>query len=242
MPTELVTSFSAAGAELYGRRCVESIVTHWPYPLMVYTDTPMDVTTRLTSDIPGWRETKAILPSTRPDAPRTGYDEWTRKPTNYIWNAQRFAVKPFVWLDAAQRLDRGILVWLDGDTVTTKPIPATLPLDVLGDADVAYLGRGAMHPENGFVAFRVPEALPLLRACCATYRTGFFESFADGWTDCHVLRAEIAALPVKARDLTSHLWDGEWRSTVDAMALSPLGPYVTHFKGSRQKREASCVA
>ena len=37
---ELVTSFSAAGAELYGLRCVESAFDRWPHPLTVYTDEP----------------------------------------------------------------------------------------------------------------------------------------------------------------------------------------------------------
>jgi hypothetical protein len=231
MPTEIVTSFSPTGAELYGRRCVASIKAYWPHPVTVYTDALDVTTTRLTGDIPCWSATKARLPETRPDVPAGG-DKWTQKPTSYLWNARKFAVKPFVWKDAAERLGSGLLVWLDGDTVTTAPVPDGLIKDVMDGVDVAFLGRGAMHPETGFVAFRVPEALPMLRWCVEAYRLGGFLALNDGWTDCHVLRAGLSAVGAKARDLTSPL-ALDWRSSVNAFALSPLGPYVEHLKGGK---------
>ncbi len=240
MHTEVVTSFSPAGAEIYGRRCVASVQTHWPHPLVVYADAPLEckgVTVRNTAHIPHWLETKEQLPTSRPDAPLTGVDRWTRKPTSYLWDAQRFAVKVFVWLDAAKRMESGLLVWLDGDTVTTADVPAGLIADLMQGTDVAYLGRGAMHPETGFVAFRIPEALPVLRGCVEAYQWEWFRALAKGWTDCHVLWAALTAMPVQSRDLTSHIYPGEWRSSIDAMALSPLGPYVRHLKGSHRKQE-----
>lgn len=240
MRVELVTSFSLAGAELYGRRCVASVRAHWPHPLTVYADAPiaLDVPVRLTTDMPGWVETKAGLPSSRPTARMTGYDEWTRKPTSYLWDAKRFAVKPFVWRDAAVQMGRGFVVWLDGDTVTTADVPHGFIADLMDDVDVAYLGRGAMHPDTGIVVFRIPEALPLLRWCREAYTSDAFTALHDGWTDCHVLRAGMRAVPVRAEDVTSHL-SSEWTSSVDAVALSPFGPYVTHRKGAKQKREAA---
>jgi hypothetical protein len=239
--TEIVTSFSASGAARYGRRCVDSLASYWPHPVTVYADERIDldgVTVRLTSSIPDWCATRDRLPSTREDAPVTGSDTWTRKVTSFLWNAQRFAVKPFVWYEAALRLEQGLLVWLDGDTVTTRPVPSTLAATVLGDADVAYLGRGAMHPETGVVVFRIPEAMPLLRWCRESYQFGACLSMADGWTDCHVLRAGLAAVSVNARDLTSHACD-EWRSGVDAFAVSAFGPYVQHLKGGRKWEAAA---
>lgn len=242
MSTEIITSFSPAGADLYGRRCVFSVTAHWPYPCVVYADAPIEfpgVTVRFTAAIPRWQDTQVLLPESRPDAPLTGTDKWTRKPTNYIWNAKRFAVKPFVWLDAAERLGDGVLVWLDGDTVTTSDVPHSVIPGLLDGVDVAILGRGRMHPETGFVAFRVPEALPLLRWCVDAYRFGECLSLADGWTDCHVLRAGLAATAVRVRDLTSLAYAGAWRSHVDAFALSPLGPYVQHLKGPARKADAA---
>jgi hypothetical protein len=228
---QLVTSWGTNG-EVFGRAMVTSAVQYWPSPLVAYVDAVSDVPvlTRRTGDIPGWLETQARLPI-RSDNPRR------YKATGYLWNAAKFAVKVFVWRDAAERLERGILTWLDADTVMLRAVPRDLPATMLGDADVAYLGRKDMHPETGCVVFRIPEALPLLRWCCDRYRSGRYRKIATGWTDCHVLRAGLAALKVPARDLTSDK-SAEWRSTVDAMALSPLGPYVTHLKGKARKREA----
>lgn len=244
MSIEIVTSFSPDGYARYGRACVDSITKHWPYPLTVYADAPLaidGVTVRLTSDIPSWPETRDRLPSTRPDAPTTGHDKWTRKPDSYLWDARRFAVKPFVWLHAAELMGEGLLVWLDADTVTTSPVPADLIPALMGGADVAYLGRGPMHPETGFVVFRVPEALPMLHWCANAYLLGWFVRWSDGWTDCHVLRAGLKAWttdhwPLSSRDLTSHL-RAEWSSRADAFDLSPIGPFVQHRKGSQRKRE-----
>ena len=236
----LVTSFAPDAAEAYGNRGTVSMWNRWPQWLSLYLDAPLPWTPpsgarHLTGEIVGWPETRRRLPVSNPDA---------AKPTNYIWNARKYAVKVFVWCDAAERLasmSSACVTWLDADTVTHAQVPYDFSRSLLGDAAVAYLGRGAMHPETGFVAFRIPDALPLLRWMRDAYRDGTYAQWTDGWTDCHALRHGLAAVPVKAADLTSHAYDGEWRSTVDAFALSPLAPYVRHLKGQQAKREAACV-
>jgi hypothetical protein len=236
----VVTSFSAAGERLYGRRMVETFRRHWPAgtELVVYVDAPTRLrgaTVRLTTDLPewvacarAWRDDLEVHGVSTPARPH-------RKPYSYRFDAARFAVKVFVWRDAALRTGAGILTWLDGDTVTTAAVPAGFPTTLLEGADVAYLGRGRMHPENGYVGFRVPEALPLLEWCCAQYHSGAFRAIASGWTDCHVLRAGIEAGLVRARDLTSHRYEG--RSHI--WPVSPLAPYLDHLKGARKRRGAS---
>lgn len=235
MRVEVVTSFSHDGYVLYGQECIRTYLAHWPFPLTAYLDTPMrldGIKTRLVNKIPGWIGTASGLRSENADA---------EKPTSYLWNARRYAVKPFIWHDAAKRMGRGILAWIDADTVTTSRVPQDVIREMLGDSDVAYLGRGEMHPENGCVVFRVPEALPLLAWCRKAYRSHRYLSWPDGWTDCHALRRGLGTVPVRARDLTSDANPGLWRSWVDAFALSPLGPYMIHLKGQRQKREGRLI-
>lgn len=230
----LVTSFSREGAEQYGRYCVESFQRYWPQAMLVYLDefVPIDnANIRFTSDLPGWKATRDELPSVRP----LGF-----KPTNYIWNAKKFAVKPFVWLDAAEQLGQGVLTWVDGDTVATNPVQRGFTSGLLDGSHVAYLGRGAMHPEMGYVSFQLPQALPLIQRCVDLYRFCGFQYMTDGWTDCHIFRAALQSADMQdirnnSRDLTTRLYDGPWRSTVDAMALSPLGPYVKHLKGAKKR-------
>jgi hypothetical protein len=234
----VVTSFSPDGERFYGRRMVKSFAKYWPkkFPLVVYADTPTmfaraDV--RLTSDITGWPELRASWqrdPAVH-GCPHEAYPE-RDKAYSFIWDAARFAVKPFVMCDAAERMGTGILTWLDGDTVTTYPVEADFTERLLGEADVAYLGRRRLYPETGYLGFRLPEALPILRWCREAYLTGSFRALTTGWTDCHVFEAALKAVPnVTARNLTSgvktedsHIW-----------AHSPLAPYMEHLKGRRRK-------
>ena len=235
MTSVVVTSFSAAGAALYGRRMVASAARHWAdAQLVAYVDTPLGLTgceERLTTDLPDWMACRTRWARDPVVQGRSTPARPLRKPYHYRYDARRFAVKLFVQRDAARRLGEGWLTWLDGDTLTTRPVPADLPARLLGEADVAYLGRGSMHPETGYVGWKVPDALPLLTWCCDAYSSERFREL-PGWTDCHVLQAGIAQGLVRARDLTtdryvgkSHIWP-----------VSPLAPYVTHFKGSSQKR------
>ena len=236
MSVEVVTSFSLDGYITYGQEFIASYAGNWAHPLTVYLDTPipLDVNTRLTSQMHGWVGTRGRLRSGNPRA--------LEKSDSYLWNARRYAVKPFIWHDAAKRMDSGILCWLDADTVTTGPVPAGILEEMLGKHDVAYLGRGAMHPENGCVVFRLPQAMPLLNWCRSAYMgRGFYRYWKDGWTDCHALRRGLRSSRVRSRDLTSCKHSGQWRSHVDAFALSPLGPYVKHLKGNRQKREGRLI-
>lgn len=239
MTEVVVTSFSAAGEELYGRRMVQTFRRFWPADreLVVYVDAPTRITAatvRSTADLGDWMVCKQrwtgkpwLRGLSTPEHPY-------HKPYLYQRDVMRFAVKFFVMRDAALKLERGILTWLDGDTVTTAPVPPTLTADLLGDADLAYLGRGSQHPENGYIGFRIPEALPLLEWACETYTSDRVLAIDNGWTDCHVLREALKAVPVKARDLTSHLYAGK----SNIWPVSPLAPYVTHNKG-KNKRDAN---
>jgi len=247
MMSIVVTSFSVAGARLYGVRMVASVLRYWPPSTIVavYPDQPVGILGQLVGDRYGFKTCEERLTSDLQDW-MACKRRWAKDPAvqgrpatlpkgktyHYRYDAARFAVKHFVMRDAALRMGKGLLTWLDGDTATIARIPEGWPATLLDGADVAYLGRGSMHPETGYVGFRIPEALPLLDWCCETYSSDRFRDL-PGWTDCHVLRAGLAAVPVHARDLTSHRYAG--RSHI--WPLSPLAPYVTHFKG-RSKRDA----
>ena len=232
-----VTSFSKHGAAIYGRRMVESYQGHCQdVPLVVYADSPMvftGVEVRLTSNLLEWLACRRRWASDLSVQGRSTPERPFRKAYRYIFDANRFAVKVFVWRDAAERLGEGVLTWLDGDTQFTVTPPDGWAESLLGDADVAYLGRGPMHPETGYVGFRIPQAWPLLDWCCEAYSSEQFRSL-DGYTDCHVIRAGLQAVLVKARDLTTH----RYRGKAHIWPLSPLAPFVTHFKGGQKVKLA----
>jgi hypothetical protein len=236
----VVTSWSSDGYRLYGHRFIKTFVRHWEDAqsrLVVYADDPMahpKIQVRYTDTIPEWHALKARWQHD-PSVHGWSTKEYPRKKTySYLWDAARFAVKVFVWRDAARRLSRGTLTWLDGDTQTMRHVSSGWPRTLLGHSDVAYLGRGPMHPETGYVGFRVPEALPLLDWCCDAYLSDNFKSLKDGWTDCHVLRAGLRVVPsVRSLDLTK----GRYIGDSNIWQMSPLASRLDHAKGTRRKRD-----
>jgi hypothetical protein len=236
---QVITSFSPAGFRVYGRRMVTTFLRSWPpeIPLVVYADAPTEipgVEVRLTTALDEWVACRLRWAGDLQVHGKSRNANPDGKPYHYRYDAARFAVKVFAWRDAARRMGAGILTWLDGDTVTTKRIRVGWTEQLLGGADLAYLGRGPMHPENGYVGFRIPEALPVLEWCAEAYSSERFRAIPHGWTDCHILRAALAAVPINAKDLTSHQYAG----TSHIWPRSPLAAYVTHHKGQREKRQA----
>jgi len=233
----VVTSWSPDGYRLYGNRFLKRFVKYWPSStrLVLYADKPAvhaALETRYTFDLPDWA---ALSDRWRRDPSVHGWSTEAHqrsKPYSYLWDAARFAVKVFAWRDAARQLGTGTVMWLDGDTETIMRIPSGWPTTLLGDADVAFLGRGKMHPETGYVGFRVPEALPLLDWCCDAYLSDRFRAMTDGWTDCHILRAGLAAVPVRRVNLTKGLYAGKSH----IWPASPLAFYLDHAKGMARKR------
>jgi hypothetical protein len=238
----VVTSFSAAGERQYGRRMVASFRRYWPTttPLVVYADVPTrlsGVIVRSTGELGEWMACRRRWAHDLLVQGRSTPERPLRKLYSYRYDARRFAVKAFVQRDAARQLGAGILTWLDGDTVTTATVPGGWAESLLDGADVAILGRGHMHPETGYVGFRIPEALPLLDWCGDTFASERFREL-PGWTDCHVLKAGIEALGVRVRDLTtpqylrthvSHVWPA-----------SELSLYLRHDKGARKGVKVAC--
>lgn len=235
----VVTSWSSDGYRLYGRRFLKRFRKYWPasVPLVVYADSAAvhrKVEVRYTFDIPEWA---ALAERWKHDPSVHGWStkEYPReKNYSYLWDAARFARKVFVWRDAARKMEAGTLTWLDGDTETKGRVPEDWATGLLGDSDVAYLGRGPMHPETGYVGFRIPDAMPLLDWCCEAYASESFRAMEDGWTDCHILRAAIKAVPVRAVDLTK----GRYRGESHIWPSSPLACRIDHGKGLRLKRHA----
>lgn len=236
----VVTSWSSDGFRLYGQRFLKRFHKYWPESteLVLYADAPeihRGVDVRFTSDIPEWVE---LSERWRDDAAAHGWStpEYPReKDYSYLWDAARFAVKVFVWRDAARRLGSGTVTWLDGDTETHARVSDGWVSSLLGGASVAYLGRGKMHPETGYVGFRVPEALALLDWCCEAYVSERFRLMRDGWTDCHILRAGLNAVAVSAVNLTK----GKYKGKSHIWPASPLEPFIDHAKGVRRKRAAA---
>jgi hypothetical protein len=236
MPT-VVTSFGPSGYHLYGKRFLDSFATFWPagVPLVCYVESPISHPRAEMRDLFAVEPCRSFLaehrsspvacgrkpvPGWRPKDREEGY--------SYRFDAVKFCRKVFAISDAASRIESGILTWLDADVVTTAPVPCGWVGALLDHHDVAFLGRRGTHSECGFLAFRLPQARPVIEALAAIYSTGsvFRES---EWHDSYLFdRIRNDARGITFRDLTPGGYGHVW-------VRSPLAAYTDHLKGDRKQ-------
>jgi len=130
---------------------------------------------------------------------------------------------------ANEMRDGEILVWLDGDVVTTHPVPLDFVPRLLGDAEVCYLGRQPnQHSEIGFWAVRLnPKTRAFLTEMADYYTSGRVFDLPE-WHSAYVWDRAREAANLSERNLCKHrarghVWPG-----------SPLGALMTHNKGPRK--------
>lgn len=241
MRVTVVTSFGPAGYEQYGRRFIETFDRYAPgeFDLVVYAEAEfphnpeygrMEVRSLLGIDLAAdfidqFKDDR--LASGRQPTPA-----WKAKDLqagySFKTDAVKFCRKVFAIADAARKKTApALLVWLDADVVTLGRLPSSLFADLLGDADVAFLGREGVHTECGFLAFRLPAALDLILRWQQFYADGTFlrarESHDSYLFD--LARGEVPNL--RYNNLTpggrGHVW-----------VNSPLGAVFDHCKGERK--------
>lgn len=243
MQTTIVTSYSPAGYDLYGRRFMEAFDRYFPREtgLVVYTegggpyaDIPWrnGLVGRDLRDLPNFQKFHARHKDSALACGRDPAPTWKIKDLEdgycYRFDAMKFCRKVFAVADAATRIRDGLLVWLDADSFAHAPVPENFFANLIGNDDVAYLGRDGTHSECGFLAFRMPAALPVIIQWENFYRndTCFKER---EWHDSYLFdRARAMAPQVSCRNLTPggrrHVW-----------LESPLGPFMDHLKGDRKQ-------
>ncbi|MDF1792209.1 MAG: class I SAM-dependent methyltransferase [Thalassobaculaceae bacterium] len=230
-----ITTFNANGLETYGRKFIDSFDRHWDtdVSLIVYSEgfelaPPSD---RIqTVDLPSASRNLMVFKNHYSNQPQTtgrvdgGY--------NYNFDAVRFAHKMFAMFDARRRVSTRYLIWLDGDIETRRAVPASLVDDVLpGDAAVAYLGRGGRHSETGFLCFDLehPEMGEFFRTMERFYLTGEIFNL-NAWHDCEIFDVTRSVFAAQGKIVCNNLSKDAISS--DPFLESPLGGYMTHFKGT----------
>lgn len=231
----VITTFNANGLEVYGRKFVESFDRHWDgdVSLIVYSEgfemVPPSDRIHLV-DLPSASRNLMIFKNHYRSQPLTtgrvdgGY--------NYNFDAVRFAHKMFAMFDARRRVSSRYLIWLDGDIETRRAVPASLVDDVLPDgAAVAYLGRGGRHSETGFLCFDLehPEMGEFFRTMERFYLTGEIFNL-NAWHDCEVFDVTRSVFAAQGKIVCNNLSKDAISS--DPFLESPLGGYMTHFKGT----------
>lgn len=233
------SGWSPKGRTLYGQNFLASFDKNWSpsIDLKVYVEEshqmPRDAC-RLLWDIPGAREFMDRHKDDQFLSGRKKRPESRWKATqiqagySFRFDAMKFFKQIIIPDHAAQDMaDGDILIWLDGDVVTTKPVTEEAIFKIIRDAEICYLGRERSHSEIGFYAVRLnAKTRAFLKFIADMYRTDAFLDLEEHHSafihDYGRKQADMLE-----RNLTpggrGHVWE-----------RSPLAAWSLHLKGKRK--------
>jgi hypothetical protein len=232
------TGWHPAGRAIYGSRFLQSFDRFWPnsVDLHFYTEepelSPRNGANRDLWSIPGARECNELYMSSLQYQGREPLPTWKescrRSGYNFRYDCAKFwkqcLIPQAASLDMA---DGDILIWLDGDVETIRLIDEADILDVLGDADVCFLGREPKHSEIGFYALRLNDRTrAFLRDIAQAYITGSVLELKETHS-AFVWDHHRRLSPMIQRDLTPG-------ARGHVFPISPVGRWLDHKKGSRK--------
>lgn len=236
------SGFHPAGFQQYGKRFLETFHRHWPAEvgLVVYTEEPVKVPRgecRSLWQCAGARDFYEQHKGVAEHCGRKPRQGWREKDKLrgycYRFDSVKFFKQLMIPEAAAQGLpDDSLLVWLDADVFTFADVPASLVPDMLGDADVCYLGRPGTHSEIGFWAVRLNDRTRrFLYGLAEIYRSGAVFALPE-WHSAYVfdhVRKQDERYGLTGRNITPngrrHVW-----------FQSPLAKYADHVKGETRKQ------
>lgn len=240
MMIRVCSGWHPAGSTQYGRRFLESFDRYWPatVQLQVYVERPERMPRDACRDlwaIPHAEDVAAMMDSHERYAGRDVQPHWKpkcrRERYNFRFDARKFWKQILIPAAAANGLhEDDILIWLDGDVVTTAPVDVSIIVDMLLDADVAYLGREPKHSEIGFWAVRIsPKTETFLGLIADQYISGAFESLPE-WHSAFVWDHVRRGMQFDEHNLCKPGARGHvWPETA-------LAAFTRHDKGPRKPR------
>lgn len=227
-----------AGRKQYGDVFLRSFDKFWPaeVDLEVYTEAPEKMprgANRSLWHIPGAVDFNARVKDNPDASGRVPKPCWksseVRKGYSFRTDAAKFWKQLFIpWQASKDMADGDILVWLDGDVVTTKPVPLSFVTELMDGFDVAYLGRQPSHSEIGFWAITInPTTRAFLLSIVECYLSGAVFDLPEThsafvWDYCR------KSFPMRERNLCRPGARGH------VFPSAVVGRYLDHRKGPRK--------
>lgn len=238
MMIRVCSGFAPAAKDVYGDRFVQTFHSFWPanHQLRVYVEQPVPMPRGACRDLWAIPGASAFYARHRDNLVARGLEQrdgWKdsdrRKGYSFRFDALKFFKQILIPGAAAEDMaDGNVLVWLDGDVQTIRPVPVDLVERLLGTSDVCFFGRDPKHSEIGFWAVRLnSRTRDFLRLIAETYTTDRFlelpqwhSAFVWDWARRQSGLVERNLCPPGAR---GHVWP-----------MTQLGRYTTHHKGDRK--------
>ena len=236
--TTIVTSWGPHGWTQYASKFCRTFEDNWPasVDLVCYVEEPVSVKRAELRDLMSVHPCRDFLRRHKDNLTVQGKVQqpcWKSNEraqgNSYRTNAYKFGRKTFAIRDAALKLGTGILCWMDADVVTTHRVPEDWLADLLpSDTDCAYLGRPGSYSECGFIAFRLPQSMPLIERWTRYYEADEFLAERE-WHDSWLFdRARERCPSVRCHNITPNGRRHVWHE-------SPLTRWADHCKGNWRK-------
>jgi len=244
----VTTTWGQKHWDVYAKRCVTSILNNWPQEVkkIFYPD---NIQQKIVAGNTSYFSLKKHQPELQKFIDRNSNNKLIKermdKPMRsaFEYDAVRFSYKVFCMLDAAERCDTDVLIFIDADTVTYKSIPIEW-LDHISPPDkfTTFLGRPKKgFSETGFITFNL--ALAESKKFFARWREYYTKDLwqdLKGFTDSFTYDA--VRLDTTDRSLDNDLNDGRYlgyRGSKHPFVNSELGDYMDHLKGDRKDIQSS---
>ena len=244
----VTTTWGSKHWDVYGRRCIESIVKHWPQEVkkIFYPD---DLVQSIEAPNTEYYTLKETQPNLQEFIDRNKNSQYIKermdKPLRsaFEYDAVRFSWKVFCMIDAASKCKTDRLIFVDADTVTYKDIPMSwLEHIAPGNKFSTFLGRPKKgFSETGFITFNLelPHAQKFFHRWQEYYDKDLWMDL-KGFTDSFTYDA--ARVDTTPRYLDNDLNDGRflgYRGSKHPFVNSELGEYMDHLKGDRKDAKNS---
>jgi hypothetical protein len=236
---EAITTCSVDGWNAYGARMTRAFRHYWPaeVPLTLYTEgdfTPVLASIDAPCRLPQWlfdfKERHRKNGKAHGKMANTAY--------NFRFDAVRFAHKTAAVIDAAERSERDLLIWIDADTVTHSQVTIEFLRELAPGAAhvISWLDRQFKYPECGFyiLNLRNPETMALIREWKALYTSDLLFHLPE-WHDSYVLETLIKKMHLGRKSISGPVG----YLTSHPFINSPLGAVMDHMKGDRKTKGIS---
>lgn len=245
MGVQVVTSFSFAGWQAYGRKCIDTFHKFWPRDIVLHVVSE-DVF-MLPQSILDHRELymwnlMQSLPAAEAFYMRHKANDACRGKQrggySFRHDAWKFSKKVFAikliadCIIGGNKKDR--LIWLDADTVTFAPVPLEMlnrmPPDNFA---LACLDRQKYHSECGWVAYNLAnaDAVRFINNFAGLYTNDAVFKLAE-WHDSWVF-------DYLRKQLHTPTYSIPHKHAGHPFVYSELGNYMDHLKGARKNMGVS---
>jgi hypothetical protein len=237
-----VTSLNEEGYNKYGKQMLEAVHKFWDKDLRLvcfYHDFDIYKYTPVTSDRIHFRnlnELEDLLDYRETfkkyDGNMSGSYNWRMDAIK--WCHKVFALSEQAFDMAEDSIEAGWMVWIDADTVTTKPFSAEDIKPYLNEnVSLVHLGRvGTDYSETSFVGFNLnrENAIQFIADLRGAYMSGEVLGYRE-WHDGFIFERILniyKAHGTNVHNLTPNVKD------LDAFGASPLSQWMIHFKGNKK--------